>query len=169
MIPFIILICNKERVHKIFPEQPLKRMLLKILQISQKAPMLESLFNKIVGLKACNFIKKKLQHCEIFNQFRRTSANDCFCISEIQITNNVIYAPAGNFQFYDLAMQTLVLPNLYLLLRLSCLLNISNLSYSNSLNRLNGLSPYQKFVPMREFMLYFVKLCSRDNTPSQHH
>ena len=29
----------------------------------------------------------------------------------------------------------------------SCLLNISNVSYSNSLDRLNGLSPYQKFVP----------------------
>ena len=27
-----------------------------------KAPMLESLFNKIADLKFCNFIKKKLQH-----------------------------------------------------------------------------------------------------------
>ena len=24
--------------------------------------MLESVFNKVVGLKACNFIKKRLQH-----------------------------------------------------------------------------------------------------------
>ena len=28
--------------------------------------MLKSLFNKIACLKACNFIKKKLQHCKIF-------------------------------------------------------------------------------------------------------
>ena len=28
--------------------------------------MLKSLFNKIACLKACNFIRKKLQHCEIF-------------------------------------------------------------------------------------------------------
>ena len=43
-------------------------MLLKILQISQnrKAPMLKFLFNKIACLKACNFIREKLQHCEIF-------------------------------------------------------------------------------------------------------
>ena len=29
----------------------------------------------------------------------RTYANDCFCISEIQITNNVIYTLAENFIF----------------------------------------------------------------------
>ena len=28
--------------------------------------MLESLFNKITDLKVYNFIKKKIQHCEIF-------------------------------------------------------------------------------------------------------
>ena len=27
-----------------------------------KTPVLESLFNKLAGLKACNFIKKRLQH-----------------------------------------------------------------------------------------------------------
>ena len=37
-------------------------MLFKISQISQKAPVSESLFNKVVGLQACNFIKKRLQH-----------------------------------------------------------------------------------------------------------
>ena len=31
--------------------------------------------------------------------FRRTSANDCFCISEIQTTNNAIYTQAENFSF----------------------------------------------------------------------
>ena len=44
------------------------------------------------------------------------------------------------------ALQTLVPPNLCLLLRLSQILNIFNVSFSSSLNRLNTLSPYQKFV-----------------------
>ena len=129
--------------------------------------MLEFFFNKIVGLKACNFIKKKLQHCEIFKsicskEHLRTTAS-VYLKSKLSILRFTKYFLTSS------AVQTLVLPNLYLLLRLSCLLNISNVSYSNSLNRLNGLSPYQKFVPMREVMLYFVKLCSRDNTASQHH
>ena len=47
-----------------------------------KTSVLESLFNNIAGLKACNFIKKRLQHkvfsckyCEIFKKifFDRTS------------------------------------------------------------------------------------------------
>ena len=45
-------------------------------------------------------------------------------------------------------LQTLVPPDLYLLLRLSRLLNISNVLHSNSLNRLNALSPDQKFLPL---------------------
>ena len=58
-----------------------------------------------------------------------------------------------NFRIYKVfshlsALQTLVPPNLYLLLRLSCLVNVSNVSYSNKLNRLNRLGPYQKFVPI---------------------
>ena len=67
-------------------------------------------------------------------------------LSEIQTTLSI-----SKFTKYFLtssALQALVPPNFYLLLRLSCLLNFSNVSYSNSLNRLNGLSPYQKFVLM---------------------
>ena len=30
--------------------------------MQRKAPVLEYLFNKVAGLKACNFIKKRLQH-----------------------------------------------------------------------------------------------------------
>ena len=64
--------------------------------------MLESLFNKVSGLEACIFIKKRLQH-RCFHvsiaKSLRTSANDCFCISEMQITNNVINRLAENFIF----------------------------------------------------------------------
>ena len=44
------------------------------------------------------------------------------------------------------ALPTLVAPNLDLLLHLSQILNIFNVSFSSSLNRLNTSSPYQKFV-----------------------
>ena len=32
------------------------------LKISQERPALDSLFNKVAGLRACDFIKKRLQH-----------------------------------------------------------------------------------------------------------
>ena len=37
-------------------------MFLKISQISLETPVLESLFNKVVGLLTYNFVKKRLQH-----------------------------------------------------------------------------------------------------------
>ena len=40
-----------------------KQLLLKfVCNIHRKTPVLESLFNKIPDLQACNFIKKRLQH-----------------------------------------------------------------------------------------------------------
>ena len=64
--------------------------------------MLESVFNKIAGLKACNFIKKKLQHYKIFKtiyseKYLRATAF-VYLKSKLQI-NNVIYTAAKNFQF----------------------------------------------------------------------
>ena len=44
-------------------------------------PVLESYINKVAGLKACNFIKKKFQHKYFpvnIGKFLRTAANDCF-------------------------------------------------------------------------------------------
>ena len=38
------------------------KVFLKISQISQKTPVLESLLNKVADLQVCNFIKKILQH-----------------------------------------------------------------------------------------------------------
>ena len=38
------------------------KVFLKISLILQETPVLESLFNKVAGLQACNFIKKRLQH-----------------------------------------------------------------------------------------------------------
>ena len=45
------------------PEVFYKKAILKNLQHSlQKIPVLESLYNKVAGLKACSAIKKRLQH-----------------------------------------------------------------------------------------------------------
>ena len=37
-----------------------KQLFLKILQISQKTPVLEFLFNQVAGSKACNFINNRV-------------------------------------------------------------------------------------------------------------
>ena len=38
------------------------RGVLKLHKFHRKTPVLESPFNKVAGLKACNFIKKRLQY-----------------------------------------------------------------------------------------------------------
>ena len=77
--------------------------------------------------------------------------HNCF---QVHIQNPVIFTKIGklsilrfknHFLTYS-ALQTLVPPNLDLLLHLSQILNIFNVSFSISLNRLNTLTPYQKFV-----------------------
>ena len=60
-------------------------------------------------------------------------------------TSTSILGFKNHFLTYS-ALQTLVPPNLCLLLRLSRILNFFNVSFSSSLNRLNTLSPHQKFV-----------------------
>ena len=60
-------------------------------------------------------------------------------------TSTSILGFKNHFLTYS-ALQTLVPPNLCLLLRFSRILNFFNVSFSSSLNRLNTLSPHQKFV-----------------------
>ena len=73
--------------------------------------MLESLLNKYAGLKACNFIKKRLQHIhfpEKFAKFLRTY----FFIEHIlwlilEISRSLLYLRKMNavFSWYTLALQ----------------------------------------------------------------
>ena len=53
-----------------------KKKFLKIFQILQKAPVLESLFNTFVGLRTCNVLEKRLQNrwfsSEIWETFKST-------------------------------------------------------------------------------------------------
>ena len=102
---------NFELILRSSPSQ----MFFKILQNSQKTPVLEPLFNKAAYLKACNFIKKRLQHrcsceyCEIFmnTSFYRTLPvatsgslkvqscklyNNKYVIGSTQTTNTEIFA-----------------------------------------------------------------------------
>ena len=59
------------------------------------------------------------------------------------------------------ALQTLVPPKLCLHLRLSQILNIFNVLFSSSLNRLNTLSPYEKFVQMAMHRTWVLALFSK--------
>ena len=75
--------------------------------------------------------------------------NEIFLKSKMQIMYMKIPNSLLGYKNYFLtysALQTFVPPNSSLLLRLSQILNIFNVSFSSSLNRLNNLSPYQKFV-----------------------
>ena len=130
--------------------------------------MLVSLFNKVGGLQACNFIKKRLGsfqrqvfscgHGNIFKsiyseEHLRTTAS-VFLKSKLQImlfthepkTSFLTLEFTKYFLYYS-PLKTLVPANLCLLLRLSRILNISNVSFSSSLNRLNTFNHYQKCVP----------------------
>ena len=63
----------------------------------KKTPVLESLFNKAAGLKACNFIKKRRQQsfllvkCEIFKStfFLKNTSVDCFCHYETPVQDRL--------------------------------------------------------------------------------
>ena len=90
-----------------------------------------------------------------------TSANDCFCISEIQTIRKVIYILAKNFIFsfkiYKIFSYLISFENfsstkfLFAFALFSHTISnvsrsISNVSLSSNLNRLNASSCYQKFV-----------------------
>ena len=44
------------------PEVFCKKVSLEIRKFHKKTPVLESLFNKVLDLQTCKFIKKRLQH-----------------------------------------------------------------------------------------------------------
>ena len=66
----------------------------------RKTPMLESVFNKIVGVQVYNFIKRRLQHscfsCEHSEMFKNTFlkeylATAASCLSEAKYTYPINY------------------------------------------------------------------------------
>ena len=73
--------CQKQQ-----PEVFFKKTVLKKFTISTGNTRVRPLFKNVAGLKACKFIKKRLQHrCFLVNIakfeycfFRKTSANNCF-------------------------------------------------------------------------------------------
>ena len=133
-------------------------MFLKICKFHRKAPMLESLFNEIASLKACNFIKKKLQHCEIFKstcseEHLRTTAS-VYLKSKLQIMQFTHKPKTFNFRIYKVFSYLFSFANFsstkFIFAFASFLLtkHFHCFVLHKNLNRLNGLSPYQKFVPM---------------------
>ena len=76
-----------------------KKLLLQISKYSQKALMLESLFNQVAGLQVCNFVKKRLRQ-RYFSMkiasfqkhlFWRKSVNGCYWIMSYQIFHSFFW------------------------------------------------------------------------------
>ena len=133
-------------------------------------------------LKACNFISKKLQHCEIFKsafseEHLRTTAS-VYLKSKLQIMQFTHKPKTFNFRIYKVFSYLFSFANFsstkFIFAFASFLLTKYFQCFvlqSNSLNRWNGFSPYQKFVPMdnARVQAFLVKPCSRDKTAPQHH
>ena len=73
--------------------------------------MLESLFNKVTGLQACNFTKKRLRHRHFpvnianikntyFEKHLRTAASDSSCILHRKL-NKIIEEPDWSFVSFE--------------------------------------------------------------------
>ena len=113
-----------------------------------------------------------------FHLYWSTSANDFFCISEIQTTNNVIYILAENFIFNfrifcKIFSYLLSFPNfsstecVFVFAFFSHTIsniphNISNVSFSRSLNRLNALSVIIKNMYTSAMRITWVQDLFRD-------
>ena len=103
--------------------------------------------NEICDGKQITIRTTKWHHYSFSYAVKRV--HEIFLKSKLQImklkTSTSILGFKNYFLTYS-ALQTLVPPNLCLLLCLSRILNIFNVSFSSSLDRLNTLSPCQKFV-----------------------
>ena len=75
---------------KSFTDVCSKQMFLKYLQNHKKTPVLESLFNKVADLKACNFIKKRLQGKFLRAAFLQNTSGSCFCIISLEFPSPLL-------------------------------------------------------------------------------
>ena len=85
----------------------IKKLLLKIWQYPWETPVLESLFKKAAGLKACNFIKKRPQYkCFPVNiaKFLRLAIlkNICERLLFYRFNSSLLHVPKGSrSRLYD--------------------------------------------------------------------
>ena len=98
---FRLLFIEQEQPPEVFYQ---KSCSLKFRKFNGKAPVLESLFDKIAGLRTCNFSKNRLQHrffsCEICEIFKnpyfeedlRTTAFDRW-LKNVKCIKNSSYLP----------------------------------------------------------------------------
>ena len=79
-----------------------KKVVLKnFANFAKKARLLEPLFNKVAGLKACNFIKKRFQHMCLpvkFSKFLRTPILKNICEPLIHAMTLFIYGLSLSFK-----------------------------------------------------------------------
>ena len=136
----------------------IKKLHLKILEYSQEKTVLKSLVDKVEGLNACNFIRKKLPH-RYFSvniaKFSRilileTSTNGCFCKvgKNHQITRNPLF-----LSHKELHSQ-LDHPNNYIRFRmLSKCMNVIGYSQIYSSKGTLGTSLFSIFTKIKVYIL----------------
>ena len=76
----------------------------------RKTPVLESIFNKVAGLKACNFIKKRLQHRCFpvkFAKFLRTPTlkNICERLFPTAVNLKYIWKKYTNVEYFKMLIE----------------------------------------------------------------
>ena len=139
-----------------------------ILSIAKLTSLLQQVIELTKKLRKKKKIERSETHAIKWNKWWRANSNmfhkttafiaficnktgvyEIFLKSKLQIMLLKILTSLLRCKNYFLtypALQTLFPPNLCLLLYLSQILNIFNVLFSSSLNRLNTLSPYQIFV-----------------------
>ena len=110
--------------------------------------MLKSRFNKIACLKACNFIRKKLQHCEICKsacseENLRTTAS-VYLKSKLQIMQFTHKPKTFNFRIYKVFYYLFSFANFSSTIFIFAFASFLLIKHFQCL----GFSPYQKIVPM---------------------
>ena len=77
-----------------------KTLAMNVQGIKTREIVLEFLFNKVAGLNACNFIKKRLQHRRCYECCSRSSSKKYYCGSENSYRPPVVYLQWFSVKIY---------------------------------------------------------------------
>ena len=77
-----------------------KKVFLKFCKFHKKTPVLQLLFNKVARFKACNFIKKRLQH-RCFKIFREELPITCKAKDQIKAQDQITWSHIGSLLYTE--------------------------------------------------------------------
>ena len=84
-----------------------KIVVLKTFAIFSGKPVLDSLFNKVAGLKVCNFIKRRLRHRYFpinIAKFLRTSFMEHHRLLLLPIHVSIFFSEIGNILYFNIVI-----------------------------------------------------------------